>query len=105
MDILGSFRTINIVSPIDGKVCVFTGALEKMLRKDAMQLIANLGGINGDSVTSKTNFLILGNNDYCASIKDGKSSKHKKAEQLILKGQDIQIIPETVFYDMVNEFI
>lgn len=98
-------QTIANDTPFYGKVCVFTGALEKMLRKDAMQLIANLGGINGDSVTSKTNFLILGNNDYCASIKDGKSSKHKKAEQLILKGQDIQIIPETVFYDMVNEFI
>lgn len=88
-------------SPLYGKVCVFTGTLEKMLRKDAMQLVTNIGGICGDSVTAKTNFLILGNNDYCASIKGGKSSKQKKAEALILKGNDLQILSESVFYDLV----
>lgn len=40
-----------------------------------MQIVADLGGINEDGVTKKTNYLILGNNDYCATIKDGKSSK------------------------------
>jgi len=88
--------------PLFGRVCVFTGALEKMVRKDAMQIVANLGGINGDGVTAKTNLLILGNNDYCSSIKDGKSNKQKKAENLILKGQDLQIISENVFYDLID---
>ncbi len=82
------------------KVCVFTGALERMLRRDAMQLVADIGGVCGDGVTKKTNFLILGNNDYCATIKDGKSSKQKKAEKLKLEGQDIEIISENTFYDM-----
>ena len=59
--------------------------------------MVNLGGICGDNVTAKTNFLILGNNDYCKSIKDGKSSKQKKAEGLKLKGKDIEIIPESGF--------
>ena len=68
-----------------------------------MQIVADLGGINEDTVTKKTNFLILGNNDYCSSIKDGKSSKHKKAEKNKLKGQNIEIIPESVFYDMISE--
>ena len=85
------------------KVCVFTGTLERMQRKDAMQLVVNLGGSCGDSVTAKTNFLILGNNDYCTTIKDGKSTKQKKAEALILKGNDLQIISETTFYDMISE--
>lgn len=85
-----------------GKVCVFTGVLEKMLRKDAMQIVADLGGINGNSVTAKTNYLILGNNDYCSLIKDGKSNKQKKAEELKLKGNDIEIITENVFYDMIE---
>lgn len=89
-------------SPFYGKVCVFTGALERMVRRDAMQIVANIGGICGDSVTTKTNYLILGNNDYCSSIKDGKSSKQKKAEALILKGKDISIISEDVFYDMIS---
>lgn len=87
--------------PLFGKVCVFTGKLEKLTRKEAMQLVADLGGINANGVTKNTNFLILGNNDYCSSIKDGKSSKQKKAEKLKLAGQDIDIIPENVFYDFV----
>lgn len=89
--------------PLYGKVCVFTGTLEKMTRKEAMQLVVDLGGIIGDSVTKKTNFLVLGNNDYCPSIKDGKSSKQKKAESLKLDGQNIDIISENVFYDMIEE--
>ena len=89
--------------PLYGKVCVFTGVLERMQRKEAMQIVADLGGINGDSVTAKTNYLILGNNDYCSTIKDGKSSKQKKAEQLKLKGKDIEIISEDVFYSLIEE--
>lgn len=85
-----------------GKVCVFTGTLEKMPRKDAMQIVANLGGVNADSVTKKTNYLILGCNDYCKSIKDGKSNKQKKAEKLQLEGNDIIVIPEDVFYEMAG---
>jgi len=88
-------------SPLYGKVCVFTGALS-IPRRDAMQAVADIGGICGDKVTKKTNFLILGNNDYCASIKDGKSTKQKKAEDLILKGQDLQILSEAVFFDMLG---
>lgn len=82
------------------KTCVFTGKLEKLTRKEAMQIVANFGGINADKVTKSTNYLILGNNDFCQSIKDGKSSKQKKAEKLILEGQDLQIISEDTFYDM-----
>lgn len=90
--------------PLYGKICVFTGALERMVRRGAMQVVANLGGICADGVTAKTNFLILGNNDYCASIKDGKSSKQKKAEAYLLKGNDIQILSENAFYDMIDEY-
>ena len=68
-----------------------------------MQLVVNLGGEIGDSVTKKTNYLILGNNDYCSTIKDGKSSKQKKAEKLIAEGYDIAVMPESVFYDLVLE--
>lgn len=87
--------------PLFGKTCVFTGTLEQMSRKDAMQLVVDLGGFVGDNVTKKTNYLILGNNDFCKSIKDGKSNKQKKAEDLILKGCDLEILSEGVFYDLV----
>ncbi|MBQ8663319.1 MAG: 3'-5' exoribonuclease [Eubacterium sp.] len=101
-DIEATITEINEDNPIFGKVFVFTGALDRMLRKEAMQLVVNHGGINGDSVTKKTNYLVLGNNDYCKSIKDGKSSKQKKAEKLKLDGLDIEIITEDVFYDMIE---
>lgn len=99
-DITASAETFNPDHPLYGKTCVFTGVLDKMVRKEAMQLVADVGGIIGDSVTKKTNYLILGNNDYCKAIKDGKSNKQKKAEKLILEGADLQIITENVFYDM-----
>ena len=90
-------------NPFYGKTVAFTGALDSMQRKDAAQLVANLGGILSDGVSKNTNFLVLGNTAYCANIKDGKSSKFKKAEQLILKGQDLQIISENTFLTMVTE--
>ena len=86
-----------------GRHVVFTGKLEKMLRKDAMQIVVNLGGILDKSVCKKTNYLILGNNDYNAILKGEKSSKHKKAEKLKLEGQDIEIIDEFTFYDILSE--
>lgn len=101
-DITTTVDEFDETHPLYGKVCVFTGVLELMVRKEAMQHVVDLGGICGDSVTKTTNYLILGNNDYCKSIKGGKSSKHKKAEELKLKGQDIEIISENVFYDMID---
>lgn len=89
--------------PLYGKVCVFTGTLERMTRADAAQIVVDLGGSCGTGVTRDTNFLILGTNDYCKSIKDGKSSKQKKAEDYKLKGFDIEIIPESVFYEMIEQ--
>lgn len=102
-DIVSEKTEFNHDHPLYGKVCVFTGTLERMQRKDAMQIVVDLGGINGNSVTAKTNYLILGNNDYCPLIKDGKSGKQKKAEELKLKGKDIEIITENVFYDMIEQ--
>jgi DNA polymerase-3 subunit epsilon len=88
--------------PCYGKYFVFTGAL-KIARGEAAQIVANLGGTNENSITKKTNYLVLGNYDYSNSIKDGKSSKHKKAEEYILKGQDLTIITENVFFDIIGD--
>ena len=101
-DITSNVTDFDIDNPIYDKTVVFTGVLEKMTRKEAMQIVADLGGINGDNITKKTNYLVLGNNDYCKTIKDGKSGKQKKAEKYKLDGCDIEIIPENVFYDMID---
>ena len=81
------------------KNCVFTGALQ-IVRKQAMQIVADLGGFCQDNVTKDTNFLILGNYDYSSNE---KSSKHKKAEKYIVQGQDIRILSENVFMDLIAD--
>lgn len=86
--------------PLYEKECVFTGTLSHYPRREAMQLVVDYGGTNRNSVTKKTNYLILGDTDY-SRVFDGKSSKQKKAEKYKLGGQEIEIISEKVFYDML----
>ena len=87
------------------KNCVFTGTLSTMTRSVASQLITEFGGFVENNVTKKTNYLILGDYDYSVAIKDGKSNKHKKAEQALLSGQDITIITESVFLDIIQPLL
>lgn len=81
--------------------CAFTGTLAHMARKEAYQIVKDLGGKPQDNVTKKTNYLILGDTDY-SKVKDGKSRKLRNAEKYQLEGLDIQIISEQVFYDMIK---
>ena len=95
----------NPDNPLVDKHCVFTGTLSKMSRNEAHQLVEALGGIFDESVTQKTNYLILGDYEYNKSIKDGKSNKHKKADKLLSDGYDIMIITESVFFDLIENFV
>lgn len=85
------------------KTCVFTGTLN-IPRKEAMQLTADMGGFISDTLNKETNILIVGTQDYTKTKQDGKSNKMLKAEKYILKGQDLQIIPESEFYNLINEY-
>ena len=101
-NIIPTTTEFDITHPLFNKRCVITGKLQEMTRCEAEQIIVNLGGIvEKSSVTKHTNFLIMGNNDYCKTIKDGKSNKQKRAEKYILQGCDLKIIPEDVFYDLI----
>lgn len=100
-DISASTDDFDEASPFYQKICVFTGALSFPRRK-AMQMVADIGGINGDSVTKATDFLIVGNTDYVPNLKGAKSSKLKKAEALIAEGQDIKILTEKTFLDLIE---
>lgn len=103
-DIKATTDDINEENPFYDKYVAITGTLERMQRKDAMQLIANLGGICQDGVNKDTNYLILGNTDYNPQLRGKKSSKLLKAEEMKVKGYDIEIISENVFYDILNEY-
>lgn len=103
--ISGIAQTVDEIdesNPFYGKVVVFTGALSRMARKDAWQIVVNMGGIPADSVTKKTNFLVIGNEDFAASVKNGKTSKMKRAEKLQEDGFDIVTLSEDAFFSMVE---
>ena len=88
---------LNPKSPLYDQHCAFTGKLEKYTRKEAMQVVAEIGGFSENCVTKKTRFLILG-----TQVKEGKSNKQVKAEKNLEKGQKIEIIPEIIFYNMLS---
>jgi len=103
-EIKATVTDINEENPFFGKCVAITGKLERMQRKEAMQLIANLGANCQDGVNKETNFLILGNNDYNPILRGNKSSKLIKAENMKLKGKDIEIISENIFYDILDDY-
>lgn len=81
---------------------VFTGTLLSMTRSKALEIVSLGGGIPQDNVTKKTNYLVVGLQDYRVS-KDGVSGKMKKAHELMNKGQDIKIIDEDEFIKMIDD--
>ena len=85
-----------------GKDVVVTGKLDTMTKYDAGQLVVNIGGRFSDSVSKDTEVLVLGNSDYQNSHFQCKSNKHKKAEELILKGFEIDIIDERTFLELIK---
>ncbi len=103
-DIVSTNTEFDVDNLFYDKYVAITGTLEKMIRKEAMQIIVDLGGHCEDGVTKKTNFLILGNNDYNPILRGKKSSKLIKAETLKLEGKDIEIISENVFYDIIDDW-
>ena len=87
---------LNPQNPLYEQYCAFTGRLQKYTRKEAMQIVAEIGGLSERGVTKKTRFLILG-----TQAKAGKSNKQQKAEKNLKNGQNIELVPERVFYSML----
>ncbi|MGY3052507.1 DNA polymerase-3 subunit epsilon [Pedobacter sp. UYEF25] len=87
----------NIDSIFYSRKIVITGTLSSMVRAEAQQTIANIGGIIGNSVTKDTDFLIVGQQDYRVVGDDGMSNKQEKAVMLIGKGSTLEILSEDDF--------
>lgn len=106
-NITSDIRPINeflfdVESPLYGNECVFTGTLSRMLRIEAMQHVANIGGTTSDRVTKNTKFLIMGLQDYSKFVDGNESFKTKVAKELAGAGQDIHLISEAIFYDIIS---
>ncbi len=73
---------------LDGQSIVVTGTLSSMSREEAKEMIRNAGGKVASSVSSKTNYLLVGAN---------AGSKLKKAEEL-----GVRVVNEEEFGKMVG---
>lgn len=104
-DIVFDESKINPDSYFYGKSVCFTGVFSFGARKDLLQAIADIGGIPTDSVTKKTNILVVGQQDFRVVGDSGMSSKQKKAIDLIDKGQDLEIMSETDFLSNFGDAI
>lgn len=83
------------------KVVCFTGTLSYSTRNGLLQKIADIGGFPTNTVTKKTEILVVGQQDYRQVGEDGISNKHKKAIELKDSGQDIEIISEMDFLSFI----
>lgn len=96
---------VDETNPLFGKAVVFTGAMSTMPRKDGLQLVANLGGTPQDTITKKTNYLVIGAEEFASCVKNGKTRKIQKAEAYQAKGEEISIVSESAFFDMISEWM
>ena len=75
--------TFDETNPLYGKNIVLTGEFEQLAREDAIVIIENMGGHCQNSVSLKTDILIICDNE-------SNGSKLQKAMQLKSKGHDIK---------------
>ncbi len=94
-------REGNPEGALYGDVLVFTGALE-IPRREATDLAAAIGCQVASGVTKKTTMLVVGDQDIKKLAGHEKSSKHRKAEELIACGIPIRIIKESDFKELAR---
>ena len=94
-------RDGNPEGPLYGEIVVFTGTLA-MPRRQASEMAAGAGCEVADGVTKHTTLLVVGDQDIRVLNGHDKSSKHRKAEELIAKGLPIRILTVSDFASMVG---
>ena len=94
-------REGNPEGPLFGDVVVFTGALS-ISRKEAADLAAQAGCEVATTVKRGTTLLVVGDQDIKKLAGYEKSSKQRKAEELIAKGQYIRILGESDFQNLLS---
>jgi len=99
-----SKRDGNPEGPLCDEVVVFTGALQ-IPRREAADLAARIGCYVEPGVTKRTTILVVGDQDVKKLAGHEKSSKHRKAEQLIAEGQTIRILRESDFRELARSAI
>ena len=95
-------ETFEESHPFYGKNVVFTGDLQGMDRRTAMQNVVNLGGIVKSNVSRKTDIVVVGIQDKALVGSGGISRKEKRAYELIKQGYAIEIVREKEFLRLLD---
>lgn len=83
-----------------GEIIAFTGSLS-IPRSQAKELAMNAGCAVGSGVTKKTTILVVGAQDLVKTKGSLESAKEQKARKLIESGQEIKIIFEDDFFNIL----
>lgn len=94
-------RAGNPEGSLYGEVMVFTGALT-MPRRVAADLASKIGCEVATTVKKTTSLLVVGDQDIAKLAGHEKSSKHRKAEEMIAKGHQIRILRESDFLRLIE---
>ena len=90
-------------SPLCGKMIVFTGELS-ISRQEAAQLAVNAGAVLKTSVSCKTDYLVIGEQDISLVGDDGLSTKQEKALRLNAEGRGhIKFLTEAEFLRLAGK--
>jgi DNA ligase (NAD+) len=81
---------------LSGKSFVFTGTLEGFTREQAQARVVELGGETPSGVSKTLGYLVVG------AGKGAKSSKQKKAEELIAAGAPLRVLSEAEFLELTG---
>jgi DNA polymerase-3 subunit epsilon len=103
LSILGQtkFKAPRSATDTSNGVVVFTGSLRRK-RRDAAEMAINAGFTVEDNVTRRTTFLVLDTQALTRLAGYEKSIKHRKAEDLIARGQAIRILTEENFEEVIG---
>lgn len=94
-------RVGSVEGALYGETIVFTGKLG-ILRREAADMAAAAGCNVINNVTKEVTMIVVGIQDKRRMNGYGKSTKHRKAEALIRKGADIQILSESDFSELTG---
>ncbi|PNG47546.1 MULTISPECIES: exonuclease domain-containing protein [unclassified Variovorax] len=90
-------REGNPEGPLHGEVLAFTGALS-VPRAQAADVAARIGCEVAPGVTKRTTLLVVGDQDAYKLAGHEKSSKHRKAEEMVQHGHRLRIVRESDFF-------
>lgn len=98
-----SKEELCIDDDFNGKSFVFTGTLLSMPRAKAQEIVTRGGGIIQNGINKKTDFLVVGIQDYQRLNGHTESSKMRKAYELQEKGFPLKIISEDDFISFIDD--